>query len=116
MRKKIPLIASIAVLILFFIAYLYIPKSYNIYSQAIEMAKRDMFVKSKLGDNINDSLFAYSNIHKGMAKIEVTITGDKGSGLLVINGNKTDNNWKLTSVLFEHDSIGKRYAVYKSKK
>lgn len=116
MKKKIPLIVLVLVLSLFVAAYLYIPKTYAIYGEALELARRDSFVRSTIGDNISDSLFAYSNIHRGLAKIEVAIAGEKGEGLLLIRGKKIEESWQLTSVLFEVDSTDRRHLIYSDKK
>ncbi len=114
MKSKFPLIVLISVIGMFIAAYLYIPKSYNIYYQALELAKRDQLLIDKLGSDITDSLFTYSRISRGLARIEVKITGSKDSGLLLINGKKINNDWVLTSVLFEHTPNSKRYAIFKN--
>lgn len=113
MKKKLPLLSVLLVLGLFVVAYLYIPKTYDIYNQALEFAKSDRHIKDVLGSNISDSIFVYSHISKGMARIEVTIRGNKDSGLLLIRGKKKDDKWELTNVLFEHTPNSKRYAVFK---
>lgn len=114
MKSNKPLIVFLAVIALFIVAYLFIPKTYDIYSQALELAKNDQRIIDTLGDDITDHLFAYSRISRGYARIEVTISGRKDSGLLLIRGKKINNEWILTSVLFEHKPHSKRYAVFKS--
>lgn len=116
MKKMLPLISVILVIGLFIAAYLYIPKTYDIYEQALEFAKSDQYLKDILGNDIRDSIFVYSHISRGAARIEVTISGNKDSGLLLIRGSKKDNNWELTNVLFEHTANSKRYAVFKKSK
>ncbi len=116
MRKKLPLIITILVLALFAAAYLYIPKTYTIYDEALELARQDQVVSSTIGNTINDSLFVYSRISKGMAQIDVPIAGEKGAGMLLIRGRKLQNEWKLTSVSVELESSGKRHSIYNSGK
>ena len=99
----------------FVVAYLTIPKTYPIYDQALTMAVKDDYVVSLLGDGIRDSLFAYSHINKGYAKIEVTLAGNKSKGRLLIRGRKVDNVWTLESVFLEQDTLKKRYLIYSGK-
>ncbi len=116
MKKKLPLIAIIIFLGVCVAAYVAIPKSYGIYQEALALAKTDAVLIDRLGQDISDSLFPYSHISKGMARIEVTISGNKSSGLLLIRGEKKGDEWALTSVLFEHTPDSKRYAVFKDRK
>lgn len=113
MKTKFPLIIVVLMLGLFTVAYLVIPRSYSIYNQAIDVAKNDQYIRDTLGNDICDSVFIYSHINKGLARIEVSISGSKDSGLLLIRGKKEKDKWELISVLFEHKPNSKRYAVFK---
>lgn len=114
MKRSLPLIIMAIVIAGFIGAYLYIPKTYAIYQQAIGIAKNDPMVRSALGGNISDSMFAYSKISHGFANIEVTLYGDKGEGLLEIRGVKKDGTWQLKNVFFSQGPAFKRRAIFTS--
>lgn len=116
MKRSLPLIIIVFVIAGFISAYLYIPKTYAIYQQAIEIAKNDPMVRSALGENISDSMFAYSKISHGFANIEVTLYGDKGEGLLEIRGVKKDQQWQLKNVFFSQAPTFKRRALFSLKR
>ena len=112
MKKRIPLIVTIIVLLGFGVSYIYIPKTYSIYNEAIELAKKDEKVISVLGDEIEDGLFAYSKIYHGNAKIEIPVSGNKGEGELLVYGHKVENKWVLKNVYFLTPGSKKRQVVF----
>ncbi len=93
-------------------AYVYIPKSYPIYQEALELARKDQKVKLVLGDNINDALFGYSKISRGLARFEIPISGNKGAGELLVYGSKKEDVWVLDNVYFKAETLTKRYVLY----
>lgn len=112
MDKKIPLIVTIIVIGVFVAAYLSIPKSYGIYQEALELARKDRYVTEMLGDNINDGWFVYSKVSKGNAEFEIPIEGKIGEGLLQVYGAKVDDEWVLNKVFFLKNKEAKRYLVF----
>lgn len=112
MKQKLPIIIVLLVLAGFGAAYIFIPKTYPIYGEAIQLAKEDDRVKSILGTHIKEDVFVYSKISPGSALIEVGLNGSAGTGELLIYGSKKNNVWKLDSVFFNSSVLPKRYVVY----
>ena len=112
MKKKLPLIITLLVLFAFVGAYLFIPKTYPIYQQALTLTKKDLKAQELLGSNIKDELFAYSKISRGLARIEVGVSGSNGNGELHVFGHKKDNLWVLDNVYLYHSTLPKRHVIY----
>lgn len=100
MKKRLPLVITVAVLLGFVVAFLWIPKTYSIYKDAMALAKQDSYVFEQVGANLADGIFVYSKIQRGYAEIEIPISGDKASGMLLVRGKKTNHQWQLTEVYF----------------
>ncbi len=112
-KKKLPLIVALTILAAFVGAYLFIPKSYSIYQEAMDLARNDAVVREALGNDIDDGLFVYSRVSRGHAKFEIPLTGTNGEGLLIVTGEKIDTQWTLQYVLFESEPGARRHAVFK---
>lgn len=112
MKHKRPLITIVIIILGFISAYLYIPKTYSIYHQAMQIAQNDAVIRFTLGENINESMFAYSKINHGFAHIEVTLYGEKGEGLLEVRGVKKDGTWQLKNIFFSQAPAFKRRAIF----
>ena len=112
MRKRLPLVITLLVLFAAVLAYLFIPKSYDIYQQAIGLAREDSTVRSILGENISAGLFAFSKVSHRMARFEIPVSGSSGTGTLLVYGNRKENEWVLDNVFFINDELPGRYVVF----
>ena len=112
MKKKLPLIIVILVLLGFGAAYVVIPKTYSIYQEAMQLAENNEQVTALLGENIRDGLFAYSKISHGNATLEIPVHGDRSDGELLVYGHKQDNVWILKNVYFQAPQLEKRVVVF----
>lgn len=114
MKKHLPLIVCVSIVIIFVLAYLFIPKSYPIYQQAMEYARNDDKLKTELGSNISDGLWVYSRVKHGNAFFEIPLAGNQSEGILQVYGRKKGSDWILDRVFFLEHVDARRYLVYES--
>ncbi|MFV2056051.1 MAG: cytochrome c oxidase assembly factor Coa1 family protein [Thiohalomonadales bacterium] len=97
-------------------SYVFIPKSYSIYQQALSLAKEDPQVIVQLGENIKDAVFNSTDIARGLAKFVISVSGTSGEGTLIVNGRRENNSWVLQQVTFISDHLPEAHRVYAKKR
>ena len=110
--KSAPLLITCSMLGLFATSYVFIPKSYDIYQQALSLAKKDPQVIIILGENIKDAVFNSSNIARGLATFKISVSGTLGQGLLIVNGKRKNGEWVMERVTFESDLLEQQLLLY----